>query len=56
MAKVDMSAKAVTARLKRVSQLRRLCLSLGAAKINQPVKKEGPAGALSSKPDKHSGK
>ncbi len=30
--KVDMSAKAVTTRLKRVSQLRRLCLSLGKAK------------------------
>lgn len=27
--KVDMSAAAVTARLKRVSQLRRLCLALG---------------------------
>jgi hypothetical protein len=30
--KVDMSAKAVTARLKRVSQLRDLALSLGRAK------------------------
>lgn len=30
--KVDMSAKAVTARLKLVSQLRRLCLSLAKAK------------------------
>jgi len=27
--KVDMSAAAVTTRLKRVSQLRRLCLALG---------------------------
>lgn len=27
--KVDMSSKAVTVRLKRVSQLRRLCLALG---------------------------
>jgi hypothetical protein len=27
--KVDMSAAAVTVRLKRVSQLRRLCLALG---------------------------
>lgn len=27
--KVDMSAEAVTIRLKRVSQLRRLCLELG---------------------------
>jgi hypothetical protein len=29
---IDMSAKAVTARIKRASQLRRLCLSLGKAK------------------------
>ena len=29
--KVDMSAKAIDARLKRVSQLRRLCLSLARA-------------------------
>ena len=37
--KVDMSPKAVSLRLKRVSQLRRLCLSLAKAK---PVpKKEG---------------
>jgi hypothetical protein len=33
MPKVDMSADAVTTRLKRVSQLRRLCLSLQKAKI-----------------------
>ncbi len=33
MKEVDMSAKAVTARLKRVSQLRRLCLSLQKAKL-----------------------
>ncbi len=31
--KVDMSASAVTARLKRVEQLRRLCLSLQRAKL-----------------------
>lgn len=30
--KVDMSAKAVTARLQLVSQLRRLCLALGQMK------------------------
>ena len=35
MPKVDMSAKAVTTRLKRVSQLRRLGLSLQKAKINR---------------------
>lgn len=33
MLKVDMSAEAVTTRLKRVSQLRRLCLSLAAARL-----------------------
>jgi hypothetical protein len=37
--KVDMSAKAVTARLKRVLQLRRLCLSLAKAKPVPPQKK-----------------
>jgi hypothetical protein len=30
---IDMSAKAVTARLKLVSELRRLCLSLATAKV-----------------------
>jgi len=35
MKQVDMSAKAVTARLKRVSQLRRPCLSL--QKIKLPI-------------------
>jgi hypothetical protein len=33
MPKVDMSAEAVTARLKLVSELRDLCLLLGTAKI-----------------------
>lgn len=33
MPKVDMSSAAINTRLKRVSQLRRLCLSLKAAKI-----------------------
>jgi hypothetical protein len=38
MRQIDMSAEAVTARLKLVSQLRRLCLSLGTAKIKtQPL-------------------
>lgn len=41
MAKVDMSAEAVTARLKLVSELRDLCLLLGTAKIeSQPEKKK----------------
>jgi hypothetical protein len=31
---IDMSAEAVTARLKLASELRRLCLKLGAAKIS----------------------
>jgi hypothetical protein len=35
MPKVDMSAQAVTTRLKRVSQLRRLGLSLQKAKIQK---------------------
>jgi hypothetical protein len=44
--KVDMSAKAVTARLKRVSQLRRLCLSLAKAKpINPSTKSDEKAPA-----------
>lgn len=33
MKQVDMSARAVTDRLRRVSQLRRLCLSLQKAKL-----------------------
>lgn len=37
--KVDMSPEAVTNRLKRASQLRRLCLALGKAKLIEP----GPA-------------
>jgi hypothetical protein len=40
MPQIDMSREAVTARLKLVSELRRLCLSLGTAKIKtqSPVK------------------
>ena len=38
MRQIDMSARAVTARLKLVSELRRLCLSLGTAQIEpRPV-------------------
>ena len=37
MRQIDMSAEAVTARLKLVSQLRRLCLSLGTARIKPKV-------------------
>jgi|GEM_PF-1980628 len=38
--KVDMSAKAISARLKLVSQLRRLCLSLAKAKEISPEEKQ----------------
>ena len=34
MRQIDMSPAAVTARLRLVSELRRLCLSLGKAKVN----------------------
>ena len=40
MARVDMSAKAVTVRLKRVAQLRRLGLSLRKAKIRPRERSE----------------
>ncbi|MCA1607523.1 MAG: hypothetical protein LC775_19125 [Acidobacteria bacterium] len=55
MSKVDMSAKAVTIRLKRVSQLRRLGLALGKAKIKR--QKNGSEAAKtdnypSSRPEK----
>ncbi len=43
MRQIDMSAEAVTARLKLVSQLRRLCLSLGTAKIKPRPLVETPA-------------
>ena len=39
MPKIDMSAQAVTTRLKRVAQLRRLGLSLQKAKIKRPENK-----------------
>jgi hypothetical protein len=46
MTKVEMSAQAVTARLKRISQLRRLCLSLRKTRFsppdNKPEKPPGP--------------
>ena len=44
MRQIDMSAKAVTARLKLVSELRRLCLSLATAKVEpRPVASEKDA-------------
>jgi hypothetical protein len=40
--KTDLSTKAIATRLRRVSQLRRLCLSLGKAKpkLNDPKDKK----------------
>ena len=55
MPKVDMSDRAVTIRLKRVSQLRRLALSLANATIKDGSVKKYPT-AMTSEPDKHSGK
>lgn len=53
--KVDMSEKAVTTRLKRASQLRRLCLSLGnAAKAAIPQRfsiTTGTTTSANSKPN-----
>jgi hypothetical protein len=37
MRRIDMSAEAVTARLKLVSQLRRLSISLGTAKLKPKI-------------------
>lgn len=52
MQKTDMSAKAVTTRLKRVSQLRRLGLSLQKARIREDPKtnKSDREGALNPSP------
>jgi hypothetical protein len=55
MHKVDMSAQAVTTRLKRVSQLRRLGLSLQKAKIKRDgdkIEADKPRTDLSSKQHK----
>ncbi|MBA3257404.1 MAG: hypothetical protein H0T64_12245 [Pyrinomonadaceae bacterium] len=54
MLKVDMSSAAVTTRLKRVSQLRRLCLSLAAAKIvGEEARKIEVKNATSTIPESH---
>ena len=54
MHKIDMSAKAVTARLKRVAQLRRLGLSLQQAKIKDPkIVERNPANQNASPREKH---
>lgn len=55
MPKVDMSAAAITTRLKRVSQLRRLGLSLQKAKLKQDgdrTDSDKPRNDLTSKPNK----
>jgi len=57
MRQIDMSREAVTARLKLVSQLRRLCLSLGSATLKtnsavQTSKTSGPR--IKSKESLHS--
>ena len=46
---VDMSPRAVSTRLIRVSQLRKLCLSLGKAKP-VPIKTENPATSAPAEP------
>jgi len=47
--KVDMSAQAITIRLKRVSQLRDLCLSLGKAKrIDKKIDNKSAANKISN--------
>ena len=59
MPKVDMSAKAVTARLRRVSELRRLCLTLQKAKVqSNEAKRDQNASSSqpSMKQDGHTGK
>ncbi len=54
MRQVDMSREAVTARLKLASQLRRLCLSLGTAKIRaQPLSKDSNAKDIKSSAESH---
>ena len=47
MSQIDMSAKAVTARLKLVSDLRDLCLLLGKAKIVEEPKRKQRRGSKS---------
>ena len=59
MTRVDMSAKAVTARLRRVSELRRLCLSLQKAKLLSPEDQRDPnvpPPQSQSKQDGHKGR
>ena len=47
MSQVDMSAKAVTARLKLVSDLRDLCLLIGKAKIEEEPNRKQRRGSKS---------
>jgi len=53
MRQIDMTAQAVTARLKLVSQLRRLCLSLRTAKIEpRPLARHEEGNKSKQKPKK----
>lgn len=47
--KVDMSPKAVTVRLKRASQLRRLCVALGRGKPIEKAQGADPSAASTSR-------
>ncbi|MCX7014128.1 MAG: hypothetical protein NTW86_16530 [Candidatus Sumerlaeota bacterium] len=40
--KIDMSAKAVTLRLKQANELRRLCLALANSSAGRKIRKEHP--------------
>ena len=51
--RVDMSPKAVTVRLQRLSQLRALCLSLGAAGRRAGLGVAAAAGASSAGPERN---
>ena len=50
MKDVDMSDRAVTMRIRQVSQLRRLCLSLARAKPVQPTPVQSPPPSTKPQP------
>ena len=52
MRQIDMSAEAVTARIKLVSELRRLCLMLGSAMRKQNPENKRSVEKTGSRPDK----
>lgn len=54
MRQIDKSREALTARLKLVSQLRRLCLSLGSSKVRaQPASKDAEVKDLKTSAESH---